>query len=472
MWFSDVKKWWTIPRSSGLMLVVFVAVFFYQGHILNYEGLNQNRLEQEDENAISEKPTLTTLTPEKVYEHLIQAKDGDVFRLGFVAQSHTEQTVDVILQSTLGERMIVGSITLIPSKDMLYHEVVFSVPSRSDDVILRLHDAKASTVQTQWLQSQVYVASIFATRLDIESTALARRLHPTRFGLASSGNETLSEVSHTTSGKTGVSWSFEARGDAISALGIPENFSQIEGYFSLYKERSLSPDTILVRATFDTSARLRTRLPTGGYRLPLLYPLQKGERYRLVFETVAPDVSLSTLLLKAYENSPAVVYWVFMAQNEGFILNSARLEDVGNELIYSFGIQNKPDDFLNLYSLGQKVRFDLKKKRVVGARKKDEYFTYRFDTLYPFERFALEAQSGSTKNDVMLEYSYDNASWLPVLTIRDAGQPNRFRLSLSGSRETRVVFVRIRYIGDEKKTGSFSLEQLNVHARISKSKHL
>jgi hypothetical protein len=215
----------------------------------------------------------------------------------------------------------------------------------------------------------------------------------------------------------------------------------------------------------DATVRENARVRSGKYRLPFVVPLKRGERYELEFEPRADDPltrdSSDVSVLIAYRSLTTI-------EGGKTMLNFARLEDLGQDLLYSFSVQNKEEDLLNVYELSPKIHFDWKKKRIAGSRKKDEYYTYRFDTLYPFERFALEARSGSTKNGMMLEYSFDNSTWQPVSIFRESGQADRYTLTLSGTGDTSVVYVRIRYTGDEKKTGSFALDRFSVSAMVNK----
>lgn len=156
---------------------------------------------------------------------------------------------------------------------------------------------------------------------------------------------------------------------------------------------------------------------------------------------------------------------------DGDFLGGAKLEDLGKNLFYSFSMQNKKSDFDNLYEKSKGIKFDRKKQMVIGAQKNREFFVYKLDTLYPFEKLVLDAeQAGNDEKEIKIEYSLDYSFWKEISFEQKKDEPQKFSLSLNGDRKTRVVYVRVNYRGEERKSGFFALNKLSVNAIVQKNK--
>lgn len=149
------------------------------------------------------------------------------------------------------------------------------------------------------------------------------------------------------------------------------------------------------------------------------------------------------------------------------LLTNARIEDFGNEAIYSYHLSGEADDLSDiLYSNGT-IWFDEKKRRVVGSQRNGTEFVYRFFTKNPFERLSLSARSieGDGK-EVKLEYSLDKSTWEEIPETQEGGRSQLFSFTLPGTNRQDTVYVKVSYIGEEKKTGSFGLDQLSIRAQL------
>lgn len=156
--------------------------------------------------------------------------------------------------------------------------------------------------------------------------------------------------------------------------------------------------------------------------------------------------------------------------NGSTILDYARLEDFGGNIFYSFALQNKEIDYTNIFSASESIRFDFKKRVVVGDERRKEFYVYKFDTAYPFEKFVLQAlQRGVTPGEIRLEYSFDNEFWHEVSFTQKEKESQKFFLSLPGNGKDKVVYLRVSYNGKESKSGTFAIQELSVNASIAKN---
>lgn len=152
------------------------------------------------------------------------------------------------------------------------------------------------------------------------------------------------------------------------------------------------------------------------------------------------------------------------------ILDGAKLEDMGERYLYSYALKNDETDLFNLFSASEDIFYNPGKKMVMGYQRRNSFFVYKFDTVYPFDRFVLHAvQAGSKKNEIRLEYSFDNVDWreIPLEKKKDSWQSS---FAVVGNNKTSVLYIRTSYGGKEKNSGSFGLQELSVSASLPKLK--
>lgn len=340
--FSFMRHWRYI-----LVLLVFFLTIYYHYAIVPTEKIHKDLLSKE-KTALSIQSDLNVQNREKIYENIFQSQKGDIFRVGMVVQAAQLQRIEVFLQSSLNERVSIGTLNIDPTENGQYKELVFSAPGYYSDVVLRLNESEEKNSKV-WNNSNITLQHFFVTRVNIRSIWEIKSLLPTVFGLS-------------------------------------------------YKK----------------------------------------------------DVATA-------------------ASHDGDLLQYARVEDLGGTLFYEFSLMGKRSDYTNIFTASKSVHFDKKKQLVVGSKKMDEFFIYKFDTLFPFDRFALKAeQTGKAPHELRLEYSLDESSWHPVASTQEEGKPEKFSVFIPGDLKSQVVYVRVSYNGEEKKTGTFSLQKLSVNAAMTK----
>lgn len=151
-------------------------------------------------------------------------------------------------------------------------------------------------------------------------------------------------------------------------------------------------------------------------------------------------------------------------------LPQSRLEDFGSEMLYTFSTSGDVTDYQSVFDASQSTYFDGKKKAVVAAKRKSEYFVYKLDMMHLLKKLIIKAeQHGSDEDEIHLQYSFDGSSWETIQYVQKAGGSQQFFLSLDFEvPQEKLVFIKVSYEGEDKKTGTFALEELKVNALVVK----
>lgn len=146
----------------------------------------------------------------------------------------------------------------------------------------------------------------------------------------------------------------------------------------------------------------------------------------------------------------------------------AKLEDLGTSMLYTFSTRSDITDYQSVFEATDSAAFDGKKEAVAAAKREGEYFMYKFDVVYPLKKLFIRAvQRGFDKDEIRMQYSFDKSSWKTIEYTQANGSSQKFLLSLEEMvpRE-REVYVKVFYEGENKKTGTFALEKLEVNALV------
>lgn len=146
----------------------------------------------------------------------------------------------------------------------------------------------------------------------------------------------------------------------------------------------------------------------------------------------------------------------------------ARLEDMGADMLYTFSTRGDITDYQSVFETTDSAAFDGKKKAVVAAKRNGEYFIYKLDMVHPIKKLLIRSiQKGSDENEIRMQYSFDKSSWHTIEYTQNKAESQKFLLSLERNiPKESVVFVKVFYEGEDKKTGTFALEELEVNALV------
>ncbi len=157
------------------------------------------------------------------------------------------------------------------------------------------------------------------------------------------------------------------------------------------------------------------------------------------------------------------------------LLTGAKVEDMGSVVLYTYATQKVTTDFSDLEDVSGGVKFDKKNGLVRGDAKPGTMFTYKLDTVYPFQTLRVQAkQTGNKENQVRLEYSFDKNSWKDVASVQDKGEPRMFDDVISAASEGSgsVVYFRVSYSGEKDKKDTFGLDSFRVTALLNEPARL
>ena len=459
-----------------LVAVIFLVFAFYAVVVV------PDALPKKSKSASSQSARvvwdITTEKPEKIFSDVLQGRARDWYRMGFSTVASRPARIDVILSSAWNEDVPIGFLDIAASDDFQYHEIRFEVPAGMfSDIrfVLRDEDSPES-----WSYTGVKLSEFALSRLNVYSQAQADRLAPTLAGNIKHTTQMLIPNKQVSDSNSIFESRFVAEADFIENIRLnAKEKSKKSGYVLELHERAKDDPKktdISVKKVILSPGEFGADLDEwGNQSIAIPARLQRGKEY-LVSLTGTGDASRN-IVLSPLEGSPgvtsgdeniaAIVFGRYAHVEGGALLSGARVEDFGGEILYSYTLSKGVNDFFDLFDTEGSVKFDAKKKMIAGRQQQRTSFTYRFFTVYPFERFMLSArQEGDTEKEVKLEYSLDNAFWREVPATQANSEPQVFSLVLSGTGDQRTVYVRASYNGEDKKTGSFGLDQLSVRAEL------
>lgn len=474
-----------VQGKYALILVIFLMFGFYNFAIVPAKSTDKSKTSSEkSEQEITWD--VTSEAPEKTYEGIFQGRSGDWYRLGIEAQASGESRLRVSLRSLFNEPLPIGTFEIAKSDSPQYQELVFPVPSGG-----MFSDISFQLVTDEKKEAWPFVGVAFGkpvlSRLNVKSRAEAERLIPTLIGTSERVSRTFTAEALQSSKNVIFETRFTAEADFIESVRLNlRGQKAADGYtaelyrvgdgkesqalMSVYK-RTLNPDDIA-----------KEKDEWGNQAIVFPVRLTRGVEYLLTLKEKESTKAWSGIVMQPLAGREAdlgegegksVLAILFGKQREaagGTLVSGARIEDFGGgEMLYSYALSGEKEDYFNLFATEGQVTYDPKKKRVGGAQKQRTSFTYRFFTVYPFERLLLSAkQAGNDEKEVKLEYSLDSAFWQEVPFTQLEKESQLFSLLLSGTGAERTVYVRITYNGEDKKSGVFGLDRLVVRAQLKR----
>lgn len=423
---------------------------------------------------------VSTENPEKIFSGVLQGLSGDWYRMSVSTAASRSARLDVSLPSVWGEDVSIGSLDIAPNDSFRYHEIVFEVPQgKFSDVKLVLREEEA---RESWSYTGVRVEEFSLSRLNVKNKLEADRLIPTIAGTIEHEVKTL-DVRLGQKSNTVFAGDFIAEADFIESIRINAREKSKGSYVLEIREKTiggLENKNISLKKVILKPGDIGEEMDESSNQ-SIAFPVRliRGKEYSLMLtgeEGAAKNISLSPLRGMEKEDGSsdeksivALASGRYVSLNGSTLLSGAKIEDFGDDVVYTYALSGGVNDLFDVFATEGKVKFDAKKKIVTGEQKQRTSFTYRFSTIYPFEKFILSArQSGDGEKEVKLEYSFDNAFWQEVPFTQIEGEPQVFSLILSGMDSQDTVYVRASYNGEDKKTGSFGLEQLSVRAQLTR----
>jgi hypothetical protein len=474
-------EWWQLAwhySQYALVMAIFAVFVFYNVVIVPGEPPKKSK-SSSVQSAERTAWDVTTEKPEKIFTGVLQGRAGDWYRLGVSTMANRSIRAEVNLRSAFNEDVLIGSLDIGASDDFQYHEIIFQIPSGIfSDVKFTLRGEDARGI---WSYAGVKLSGLALSRLNVKSEMEAKRLAPTLVGNIEHDVKMLTLRQRASDTNTILESRFVAEADFIENVRLnAKEKSKNNGYVLELREKNgddAEGKDISIKKMILSPGELGADLDEwGNQSIQLPARLEREKEYLLTLTgtgDASRNLTLSSLqglseMESNGDNLAALVFGRYAYAEGGELLSGVRVEDFGGgEIIYSYSLSGRENDFFNLFNTEGSVKFDKKEKTIAGRQQQRTSFTYRFFTVYPFEKFMLSArQVGDTEKEVKLEYSFDNEFWREVPATQEQGKPQIFSLTLKDSGVKRVVYVRVSYNGEDKKTGSFGLDQLSVRAQL------
>lgn len=475
------NEWiWFARRQSQYVLVVAVfAVFIFYNAVVVPDEPPKKSKSSSAQSGDRIMWDITTEKPEKVFTNVLQGKEGDWYRMGVSTMASRVTRIDVSLYSIFHENVPIGSLDVAASDDFQYHEIIFQIPEGLfSDVKFALRDEDA---RGAWPYTGVKLSGFDLSGLNVKNEFEAKRLAPTLVGNIEHNIKMFSANKKVATVEIIFENNFIAEDDFIENIRLnAKEKSKNNGYILELREKTEDNSEnkgISVRKVILEPGELESvKDEWGNQSIAFPVRLERGKEYTISLKAsgnASRDIILLPLeglseVASGSDNVAALVFGRYAYAEGGELLSGTKVEDFGGgEIFYSYSLGGKANDFFDLFDTEGSVKFDKDKKIIAGRQQQRTSFTYRFFTVYPFEKFMLSArQAGDDEKEIKLEYSFDNDFWREVPMAQEHGEPAMFLLSLKGDGEKYVVYVRVSYNGEDKKTGNFGIDQLSVRAQL------
>ncbi len=465
-------------QKYAMVMIVFTVFTLYTVAVVPKEVPQKSR-SSASQSADRIAWNITTENPEKTFPGVLEGRSGDWYRMSVSLMASRGARIEVVLYSLFGENAPIGSFDVTADDDFQYREIVFQIPTGGvfSDIKFILRGEDSSEL---WSYTGVKVLEPALSRLNVSSKSEALRLAPSLVGNIEHVTKRLALSAPFSDPASVFESRFVAEGDFIESIRLnAKEKANNKGHVLELREgvssSALGKDVSIKKVTLSPGELELVKDEWENQSVMLPARLERGKEYLITLrgtgdashDLVLAPLKGSNAALADGKNVAAIVFGQHTLVNGVAVLSGAKVEDFGGGARYLYSLKGGSSDFFDLFDTEGKVKFDEKKKMVAGEQKQHTSFTYRFFTVYPFEKFMLTArQAGDSENEVRLEYSFDNAFWQEVPFIQVTNEPQMFSLALSGTGNQDTVYVRVSYTGEDKKTRSFGLDQLSVRAQL------
>jgi len=461
----------------SFVLVIFVVFVFYNVVVVPKE-LPKKSQSSSSQSAERVEWDITTEKPEKTFSGVLQGRTGDWYRMGVSLMANRPTRIEITLSSVFSLAVSIGSLDIEAGNNFQYHEILFQIPTGMfSNIKFMLQESDSSD---SWSYTGVKLSGLALSRLGVKNSVEADRLAPTLAGNTEHSTEVLNPDETISDSSVIFSSRFVAESDFIQSIKFnakektPDNSYVLE-LREIKKGDTKNTEVSVKKVILAPGELTSVKDEWGNQSVILPARLESGKEYRVML--IGTGDTAHNVALLPLEGSPegisngkniaTITFGRYVYAEGGAMMSGARVEDFGGEILYTYSLSGEMNDFFNLFNTKGSVKFDTKKKVIVGKQQQHTSFTYRFFTAYPFQKFMLAGREiDNTSNEIKLEYSFDNVFWSEVPFTQEESAPQMFSLLLTGTGVERVVYVRVSYNGEDKKTGTFGLDQLSVRAEL------
>jgi|GEM_PF-1767203 len=423
-------------------------------------------------------PEITRESKEVSYKNIFQGKQNDWYRLKLMIRSDTEVKIDVKMEAVFEGPVNIGSFTIANDRNAQYRELVFRVPEEGlfTDLSFSLSGEQADDVS---FAGKIDFENVSLLRLDIQNNYAASRIRPSLVGMVEYGLVGLNKAEVSLSPKSVFESSFVAQESILDAIVLrAQDIRNNKGFIIELRKRAVpgsNKESISIKKVILKPGELGDISDSAGYQkidFPVIF--EKGAEYYFDIQALGETgLNLKFLPIESFvgytlpKNSLSTVGLITgkrpSVTNGHELLIGAIVEDDGNNIHYSYALPKNKHAYFDLHDKSSSVKYDVAQERVVGSLEHGAYFVYKFDLTEPFQKISLTAsQEREAPKELKIEYSTDAQVWLPIL---ESGP--LYELNLVDSSHS-TVYLRVTFIGINKKTASFSLDSLVVRAQKKK----
>lgn len=472
-----------------IVLGIFLVAILYGSFLPEVEEAKKNKNPLYRIIWNYERADLTSRNPSKIYQGVIQSKKGDFYRIGFSAKATENVSIAVNAVSKVGEKQEITTVELKDDEDNRYIESVFSTDGNYENI--KIGRIKKD-IEDEWSNAGIFISNLYITRLNIRNNFEAEKLKPTVYGETKMRRKYLKWKSQEDARDSllmpdaSVGQIFQAENDYLAFIEI--NASKVgSGGGGKYKlelreydrDRKEVNEEVIKKASFSAKGLAKRLQKNGNYSFEFLAPLEKGKEYyiRINNKSVKTD-KFNYLRLNKLKNPDADFDSYFLltvvkfseTKDRDRILTGSRIEDLGERrMAYNYEASDSIFNFFDIFEYDGKLNFDWGNKILTNSSKKENYYTYKINTLYPFKKMRLIAsQLGIKEGNIKIEYSYDNNFWKDISHTQNKNEPQEFDYVINdNSAGKTTIYFKVSYAGDkDKKKGAYGLKYFKVSALL------
>ncbi len=479
-------------KRKGIVLIIFVLVIFFNGDFAKDEKIKTDKavasfeLERDNLSLIMAKND-----DEEIYTNIFNSQSGDFYRIGFQIKSEKNEQIKLTARSFLGESQKLKVITTEKNLAEQYVEFIFKTNHSFQDIVLE-RIGNSNNGRSPLENGKVFIDKFFISRLSIKNDFESKELKKSIFGETKIDKKivfTQEEISDNVFANKKKQLEEKIETDIDEIIFVDLNLEKIgSGGEGKYKIELLKKN--IEKGKYESVKRIhinpakleKKRHQDGFYRFPFPAKLTAGDSneyyLRISNQGVKTDAKNYLKIRKFRANDDfkdgyARLITMTLAEHQNHtLLTNSKIEDLGDIISYHYENSNYVTDYLDVFEDSGKVYFDWYRKTVMANGEKGAYFTYKIDTLYPLKKVHIVAeQQGEKRDEIKLEYSYDNFNWQKMDYTQEENEPQKFDYFVENEdNNSSEIYIKASYNKSKSdKSTIWGLKKFKVNAYLIKN---
>jgi len=493
----NTKKYLKSNAQYFIVAAVLVTTFLYGQFTLETDTVVKRKrvVQQSDsfelEEDISaspqrEKPSLDSDNHEKVYENILNSEIGDFYRIGIFVKAEKNERLFIKTRSTFSEEKEIGAWEVGGGVEK-YYELIFQTDDKYTDIAI---SKGQKTFEAELDEKGIFLSGLTLTLLDIKHESDIKNLHQTIVGEAAT-LETYVPLNYDANfgarlskKRSKIGQPFKAEGNYLEFVEI--NFDIVgtggDGKYRFkleeYSEEGGKTKITTKKEVFFTANKRKLFIQeNGNYQIQIGVPIKKGSVYFISIYNKNVDVDSRNYISLNNISSNAVSFdsFFFLSQKElavdkkgNELLSGSRIEDAGQNLIYTYKKEGT-NNMLDIYDSEGKIEYVRDKGVIFVDAMPSNFYIYKVNTVYPFIKMRVQAkQEGIVKDQIRIEYSYDNSNWHPLEYSQNENESQLFNYLIEDNNKLQsLVYIRISYVSGGNNSGeTFGLSSFGITALL------